>query len=155
MLSLYIYRAFSYTATLYKRDLKYKHFVYKGLLKYRRLKTICLYLLPTTVYISTLHYSTLLNRHLKSSHTTAYDISVCQIVIIRSHILCRYILGVRQAYLVYGPITLTNVGVRFNTLMLNMFWTWSTFSSVCERIAYAILMRSPYTRQYLNKLDIR
>ena len=73
-------------------------------------------------------------------------VSVCSYARIRSQTLT-HTLGVRQAYVVYVPNTLTYVGVRF--------WTCSKLISVCERIEYTLLIRQPYARHTLDTLDIR
>ena len=77
---------------------------------------------------------------LKCSHTTAYDISVCQRMTIRSYtqIYGRGTLGIRRVRSSYA-------GIRQCTLLYAeakiIFWTCSKIFSVCERIDYTLLIR--------------
>jgi len=91
---------------------------------------------------------------LKCSHTTAYGISVCQRMIIRSYtqIYVRGTLGIRRARSSYA-------GIRRWTSLYGeakiIFWTCSKIFSVCERIDYTLLIRSSYARHTLDTLGIR
>jgi len=93
-------------------------------------------------------------RRLKCSHTTAYSISVCQRMVIRSYtqIYGRGTLGIRRVRSSYAGIlrcTLLYAEAKI------FFWTCSKFFSVCERIDYTLLIRSPYARHTLDTLGIR
>ena len=91
---------------------------------------------------------------LKCSHTTAYDISVCQRMIIRSYtqIYVRSTLGIRRVRSSYA-------GIRRCTLLYAeakiIFWTCSKIFGVCERIDNTLLIRSSYARHTLDTLGIR
>jgi len=90
--------------------------------------------------------------NIKCSHTTAYDISVCQRIIIRSYtqIYVRGTLGIRRVRSSYA-------GIRRFTLLYaedkKVFWTCSKIFSVCQRIDNTLLIRSSYARHTLNTLN--
>jgi len=94
---------------------------------------------------------------LKCSHTTAYDISVCQRMTIRSYtqIYVMGTLGIRRVRSSYAGIR------RCTSLYAEakiIFWTCSKIFCVCERIDNTLLIRSSYAgyaRHTLNTLDIR
>jgi len=92
-------------------------------------------------------------QHLKCSHTIAYDISVCQRMIIRSYTqIC--VLGTLGIHLVRSSYA----GIRRCTSLYAeakiFFWTWSKIFSVCERIDNTLLKRSSYARHTLDTLGI-
>ena len=97
------------------------------------------------------------------SHTTAYGISVCERMLMNTFAYARkrwYMLGVRSAYVVYVPKTLTYVGVRCvirrdRIVFWTMFKIYQYMRAYRIYVTHTLAIRTAYAGFARHTLKLR